>query len=340
MKTLHIDELQEFALRDLNRLKPGAEALQLHIPDLSEEPGIFASMRAAWATRITVHRAGEIAYHELEPDAPRSPGDEDRKLPVYTFTDENGHSDYRFSSDAGIEPYGSGIYNSTNSLVLLEDLEKAGVEVLMEPSPALQAALDADREAREAKQRAEEAKDAPEAVAARAAEAMEKAADRGSIYLDELKDLAVRNSEELTPGTEVIFVHLPDLRHPENRDSKDSAHGQVGVITEVGLMYPSDLSGLKRLDNEEQHTMILYTEGDDRQRHRYAADSGVEPYSHSGGARPWYNPTNFTVLLAPLNEAGISVELDVTPEFAEKLEAYNRQIVVRDYSDYYLDTEY
>lgn len=334
MKTLHIDELQDFALRDLSRLKPGAEALQLHIPNLSEESGPFLSMRAVWATQITVGRVGMIPYHELEPDAPRSPGDEARTLASYTFTDGDGRSDYRFASDAGIEPYGSGRYNSTNSLVLIEDLEKAGVEVELEPSPAFQAALDADREAREAKLKAEEAAESPEAVAVRAAEAMEKAADRGEIYLDELKDLAVRNSEELTPGTEVIFVHLPDLRHPENRDSKDSAYAHAGIVTEVGIMYPSELSGLKRLDSEEQHTMILYSEGEDKQRHRYAADSGVVPYGHSGNGRPWYNPTNFTVLLAPLNEAGIRPVFDVTEEFAEKLEDYNSKINVHD--DYYM----
>lgn len=340
MKTLHIDELQEFALRDLTRLKPGAEALQLHIPDLSEDPGIFRKFRAAQGVRVTIDRVGKLPYHELEPTAPRSPGDEALAYSSYTYTDEHGNSDWRFASDAGIEPYGSGIYNGANSLVLIEDLKAAGVEVSLEASAAYQKALKADDEAYRLKKEAEEAAQSSEAVATRAAQAMEKAVEEGRIHLDEMKDLAVRNIEELTPGTEVIFVHLPDLRHPENRDSKDQAYGHGATVTEVGLMFPSDLSPhLKRLSNEKREMLILFSEGDDRQQHRYAADSGVIPYS--GGGKPWYNPTNFTVLLAPLNEAGISVELDVTPDFARDLERYNSQIVVRDYDDYYpWDDEY
>lgn len=333
MKTLHIDELQEFALRDLTRLKPGAEALQIHIPDLSEDPGIFREFRRAQVSRVTIDRVGMLPYHELEPEAPRSPGDEALVYSAYTCRDERGNADWRFASDAGIEPYGSGIYNSANSLVLIEDLKAAGVEVSLEASAAYQEALKADDEAYRLKKEAEAA-ESPEAVAVRAAQVMEKALKNGRIHLDEMKDLAVRNIEELTPGTEVIFVHLPDLRHPENRDSRDQAYGHGATITETGLMFPSDLSPhLKRLADEKPEMLILFSEGDDRQQHRYAADSGVIPYS--GGGKPWYNPTNFTVLLAPLNEAGISVELDVTPDFARDLERYNSQIVVRDYDDYY-----
>lgn len=336
MKTLHIDELQEFALRDLDRLKPGAEALQIHIPNLSQDPGPFASLRVAQAARVTINKVGVLPYHELEPLAPRSPGDEERLLSAYTFTDEDGQSDYRFTSDAGVTPYGSDFYNTTNTLVLIEDLKEAGIEVSMVPSPEFQAALNADIEARRAKKEAEEAYNSPEATALRAAEAMEKATANGRIHLDELKDLAVRDIEALAPGTEVLFVHLPDLLHPEIRDFKDSAYAHAGIVTATGLMYPSDLSPrLDRLENEEKSMMILYSEGDDKQRHSYASDSGVEPYSNSGGGKPWYNPTNFTVLLAPLNEAGIMPVFDVTPDFAQKLEDYNSQITVRDYDDYY-----
>jgi len=336
MKTLHIDELQEFALRDMNRLKPGAEALQVHIPDLTQDPGFYRFIRVPSAVRVTVDRVGMMAYHELEPEAPRSPGDENRVLSVYTYTAEDGHSSYRFTSDAGITAYESGIYNTSNTLVLLEDLKEADIEVSLVPSPQYQAALDAEEAELRAKKEAEEAYDSPEAVAARAAATMEKAAISGQIHLNELKDLAVRNPEELTPGTEVIFVHLPDLRHPEDRDARDSAYAHAGIVTEVKVMYPSDLSpNLDRLKGEKEDTMILYSEGDDKQRHRYAADSGVIPYSHSGTGKPWYNPTNFTVLLAPLNEAGIAPVFDVTEDFADRLEDYNSKIKVRDYDDYY-----
>lgn len=146
-----------------------------------------------------------------------------------------------------------------------------------------------------------------------------------ALHLEELRDRAVRDISELTPGTEVIFAHVPDLLNAWSRSSPDSAYGTIGTITEVGMKYYDETHpGQDRLKDEEPSLVIFYSKGGDRLHHIHAADTGVIPYGDPG--HEFYNPINFVVLLAPLEAEGIVPLLSASEDFEEQLKRYNSQI--------------
>lgn len=152
MKTLHIDELKDFAIRDMDRIGPGAEALLLHVPDLGGEQNPFATDLFAWGEHVTVTAIGMLPYSELEIHAPRSPGSEARMISAFTYIDDWNQKGYHHTADWGITPYswmGDGDqYNRTNTLVLLKDLEEVGAEFSMVASPQFLESLNSYNESR------------------------------------------------------------------------------------------------------------------------------------------------------------------------------------------------
>lgn len=147
-----------------------------------------------------------------------------------------------------------------------------------------------------------------------------------ALHLDELRELAVRSPEELTPGTEVLFTHVPDLEDSWLRTSRDSVYGHTGTIVEVAMYHHHELrDGREPLPDSKPSLAIIYRRSDTGERdYIYAADTGVTPYGEPGSE--FYNPTNFAVLLAPLEAEGIVPLLTTSEEFAENLKHYNSQI--------------
>lgn len=148
-----------------------------------------------------------------------------------------------------------------------------------------------------------------------------------ALHFDELRGRAVRDPAELTPGAEVIFAHLPELGSSRfGGPFRDSVSAHIGTIIEVSPKHHHELGANRReLPGSEAELAIVYLRQDTgEQTYRYAVDSGVTPYGAPG--REFYNPVNFTVLLAPLEAEGIVPLLTASPEFTERLHRYNSQI--------------
>lgn len=147
-----------------------------------------------------------------------------------------------------------------------------------------------------------------------------------ALYLDELRDRAVRSPEELTPGAEVLFAHVPDLLEPWTRNYPDSAYASIGTVVEVSMKHHHELrEGRRALPGSEPKLAIIYRRQDTGERdYFYAADTGVTPYGEPG--HEFYNPANFAVLLAPLEAEGFVPLLTASEDFQKRLAAYNSQI--------------
>lgn len=105
MRILHIDELQEFAVRSVDKIQPEAEALLIHVPNLSDPPNPFSADPFAWSEQVTVTAIGMLPYSELEINAPRSPGSEERMISAFTYIDYWNQKGYHHTADWGITPY-------------------------------------------------------------------------------------------------------------------------------------------------------------------------------------------------------------------------------------------
>lgn len=161
-----------------------------------------------------------------------------------------------------------------------------------------------------------------------------------TIYLDGLRKYALRDLSKLKSGTEVVFVHLPVLEYPEDCDSLQFVQHTVATITDVRDATFAELHpGLSNPIDSVAQPVIFYREGTgtghgDLERNRYASDSGVIPYEWAPNS---YNSTNFVVLLAELEEQGLTPLLRVSEEYAAELEDHNSKITVYDISGYYYD---
>lgn len=156
-----------------------------------------------------------------------------------------------------------------------------------------------------------------------------------ALHLDELRDRAVRSPEELTPGSEVLFAHVPDLDELWLRTSRDSGYAHTGTIVEVAPRHHHELrAGRNPLPDAQPRLAIIYRRSDTGERdYIYAADTGVTPYGEPGSE--FYNPTNFAVLLAPLEAEGIVPLLTASEEFAEELQHHSSQISFADSGGYF-----
>lgn len=153
----------------------------------------------------------------------------------------------------------------------------------------------------------------------------------GTLFLDELKERAVRDIEKLTPGTEILIGHVPDLSHPELVDSHAHYSSDAGIVTEVGYKYFDELHpGMDRHEGEEPKLVILYSDGGDRMRYMHATDAGVLPYGDPQNGH--YNDANFMVLISELNDEGIMPLLRASDDYEERLKEFNSKVHVYDYS--------
>jgi len=156
------------------------------------------------------------------------------------------------------------------------------------------------------------------------------------------QDFRLRDLERLTPGSKVLFIHLPPLNDDlliTHMGSIPYTSVELAIITEVKDASFDDLHPLA-VENPNRATqtaeqlewatekkpVIFYNRHPalltPNISHRYASDSGVIPYSPSG----MYNDTNFTVLMDDLNEAGVELSTLPSPEYSAILEEYKRKI--------------
>lgn len=151
---LHLDELREHQVTDIEKIVPGAVLIFAHVPNLSN-PAVDDHHVSAYGQVVTVVEVGEKTYAELHPKLRNIPGDDKPSLVVIYedkslsgFREESKpHRGYRHASDAGIVPYthssgGGGWYNGTNFTVLLSELEEKGFSALLETSESYDVALE------------------------------------------------------------------------------------------------------------------------------------------------------------------------------------------------------
>lgn len=136
---VYLDELRPYAVREPSRLKPGARVVFVHLPPLTN-PWAEYNPQHAFGSLATVVEVAEKSPAELEPLAPRYPGDEKRALMILFRTEDQLSEDPqdRYASDSGVIPYENSAnnYNSTNFTVLVDDLESQGLEIVLEVKPS------------------------------------------------------------------------------------------------------------------------------------------------------------------------------------------------------------
>jgi len=158
-------------------------------------------------------------------------------------------------------------------------------------------------------------------------------------FLDELQPFHVKDISRLTPGTKVIFGHVPNLNSDADfRDHKIYAQGYYAEIVKVEeASFNSLHSSLTNLSQEEWATktapVIFYKDEQGRESHRYASDTSVIPYQGT-----FFNDANFAVIVQDLDDAGLVVFPEVTAVYKLAQEQYNETVVEwpePDYGDEY-----
>lgn len=136
-----LDGLSDFVLRDPSRLTVGSAVLFGHVPIIDDPSLAFGRVHPqGFFARVT---GVELkTFIELHPHAHGTSEDEPKLVIFYEAMD--GHRGYRYASDSGVIPYyGVDGYNSTNFVVLLEDLEAQDVISLLTVSEGYAAELEA-----------------------------------------------------------------------------------------------------------------------------------------------------------------------------------------------------
>lgn len=138
-KSIHLDELRTYAVRDPQLLKPGQRVIFCHVPPLAR-PDLASSKARPYGFEATTLEVAAKTFLELHPNT--KPMDSDEPKLVIFYESEHGKS-YTYASDSGVVPYhwGHEFYNDTNFLVIEEQLRAAGLEPLLEVSAAYEEEL-------------------------------------------------------------------------------------------------------------------------------------------------------------------------------------------------------
>lgn len=128
---LYIDQLRKFAVHDPSRIQKGDKVLFLHVPSLTDTTWNDHKL-TVYGSEVEITEVGMKTFAELHLVL-TNPVNTDPAL-VFLYKGEFSET-YRFASDAGVIPYEGSWRNDVNFTVLRSDLEKAGVEVILEASP-------------------------------------------------------------------------------------------------------------------------------------------------------------------------------------------------------------
>lgn len=142
-----------------------------------------------------------------------------------------------------------------------------------------------------------------------------EAGNSKTLYLEDLKQYAIRDPEAIETGGELVQVHLPELRNPSRGTRKK-------------LVFGTKLSGV-RLTNENGKLFLkCVNDYSPLEQTYYATDTGLIPYTGiDGHSSDYYNPTNFLVNIKKLEAEGYTVVLEASEKFKKLLKDYNELIV-------------
>jgi len=145
---------------------------------------------------------------------------------------------------------------------------------------------------------------------------------REKIYLNQLRNHAIRSPELLVPGTRAIFAHIPEHLDGDSFQGKDFIDGelaQITAVTEMSFMelHPSAPGGFDGAD--EKKLVVLFEDSKGRQGYHYAADCGLVPYGTH------FNPTNIVVSVDCLEAKGWEPVLEPSKGYRKDLERYNKR---------------
>ena len=143
-----IDQLGAFHLHDLSRLTPGVRVLIGHVGKVSFVVPSSKFKKKAVGHLGTITRTTNISFNELHgyTDTDNDLSSIEQSV-IFYQSDELGSKDYItrtkfgsvafiYASDAGVNVYDSGLRSKTNFIVVLSDLDQAGVELSLTPSAA------------------------------------------------------------------------------------------------------------------------------------------------------------------------------------------------------------
>jgi len=139
----------------------------------------------------------------------------------------------------------------------------------------------------------------------------------------ELREFAVRDIDQIAPGDEVLFVHLP--QRDGNYSDLYWSTPTVNRVT-VQSIGPGKVQEIynghygTELFDEEQ-IVVVYTDSRDQQYYRYASDSGLMPYGQGA-----YNSSNFTLSISELEAQGIKPSLEIEPELEREIKRHNDRL--------------
>lgn len=147
------------------------------------------------------------------------------------------------------------------------------------------------------------------------AEAQEK------IYLNQLRNHAIRSPHDLTPGERVIFAHIPEHLDGDSFEGTKDINGELVTVEEIveksrHELYPRN----ERYEGDEKRSLVvIFTDQRGRQGYHYAGDCGLEPYNGV------LNPTNIVVSADKLEERGWEPILEPSKSYAKDLKRYNKR---------------
>lgn len=125
---LHFDELKDYAIRDLSRIKPGMEIITIHLPVLDYDD-YFKSRAYPYASRKTVKEVRHATYSDI---VSRGSCDNAETHDFIVFENDE-RVDYLFASDAGVIRYEpAGFFNPANFVVDMDELYRFGIEPILD----------------------------------------------------------------------------------------------------------------------------------------------------------------------------------------------------------------
>lgn len=150
---------------------------------------------------------------------------------------------------------------------------------------------------------------------------------KAPIFLDELREFAIRDPELIQPGDEVVFVSLPPLTDAALESSHSFVSSQRAIVMAVAMKSFRELHpNAPGFPGDGELSLIVeYRDDEGRGRYRYGSDSGLVPYAEGTDN---YNTHNFTVKLSDLREHGYELVEEASIEYLKRLESFNRKIRV------------
>lgn len=128
---LYLDDLREYAVRDLNRLRVGDHVLLVHLPRLDVMTPWDRANPNFHAQDKTIESIGKYTFAELNSNFGLTTQTEPKSAIVFSHE----RNDYMYATDAGVEPYPAGFFNPSNFILRLEELVRFGISPALELKP-------------------------------------------------------------------------------------------------------------------------------------------------------------------------------------------------------------